>query len=75
MRLHDVMRSWLAAQTGNAAEFHNRLIDRWPDWRQLPDAYAWRWLTWHLAEAGRTADLERILYDPVWLQAKLAPPT
>ena len=71
MRLHDVMRSWLAAQAGNAAELHSRLVDAWPDWMQLPDAYAWRWFTWHLAAASRTADLERILFDPAWLQAKL----
>ena len=72
MRLHDVMRSWLASATSKVAELHSRLVDAWPDWMELPDAYAWHWLTWHLAEAGRTADLERILWNPAWLQAKLA---
>ncbi len=28
MRLHDVMRSWLAAQIGNAPELHSRLVER-----------------------------------------------
>ena len=72
MRLHDVMRSWLVASASHAAELHSRLIEAWPDWMRLPDAYAWRWLTWHLAQAGRRADIEKVLYDPAWLQAKLA---
>ncbi len=71
MRLHDVMRSWLSAGTPNAVELHSGLVDAWPDWMRLPDGYAWRWLTWHLAQAGRTADIEKILWDPLWLQAKL----
>ena len=50
---------------------HSRLVDAWPDWMRLPDSYAWRWLTWHLAQAGRTADIEKLLWDPAWLQAKL----
>ncbi len=71
MRLHDVMRGWMAAGTPNSVELHSRLVDGWPDWMRLPDSYAWRWLTWHLAQAGRTSDMERILWDPLWLQAKL----
>jgi WD40 repeat protein len=71
MRLHDVMRSWLVAATTNTAELHNRLVDAWPDWEQLPNSYAWRWLTWHLAQAGRRDDIEKLLWDPAWLQAKL----
>jgi WD40 repeat protein len=71
MRLHDVLRSWLAVHTTNARELHSGLVDAWPDWMQLPSAYAWRWLIWHLAQAGRNADSERVLYDPEWLLAKL----
>jgi len=70
MRLHDVMRGWLAAKT-NATALHGRLVDAWSNWMRLPDAFAWRWLTWHLMQAGRTADIERILWDPAWLKAKL----
>jgi WD40 repeat protein len=68
LRLHDVMRLKVA----DAKEVHARLIASWTDWRKLPDEYAWRWLSWHLAQAGRAADLERILLDPVWMYAKLA---
>ena len=59
MRMHDVMRSWLAAGTPNAVELHSRLVDAWPDWMRLPDSYAWRWLTWHLAQAGRRRTLKK----------------
>ncbi len=71
MRLHDVMRSWLAA-SANIGQLHSRLVDAWRDWMLLPNGYAWRWLIWHLAQARRREDIERVLYDPAWLQAKLA---
>jgi WD40 repeat protein len=71
MRLHDVMKSWLMAATTNAVELHGRLVDAWSNWMRLPDGFAWRWLIWHLMRAGRTADVERILWDPAWLKAKL----
>jgi len=72
MRLHDVLRSWLVAAASNAAALHSRLVDGWSDWHRLRDVYAWRWLTWHLAQAGRKTDIEKLLWDPAWLQAKLA---
>jgi len=74
LRLHDVMRSWLAAGIGAPADVHNRLVNAWPDWQHLPELpgqYPWRWLPWHLAQAGRKSDIERILWDPRWMQAKL----
>ncbi|MEK7992792.1 MAG: NB-ARC domain-containing protein [Planctomycetota bacterium] len=72
VRLHDVMQTWLAEDTTvNAPELHARLVDGWRDWLRLTDEYAWRWLIWHLAQAGRKAEIERILQDPDWLQAKL----
>jgi WD40 repeat protein len=71
MGLHDVLRSWLGRRAENAAALHSRLIDAWPDWNKLPSDYAWRWLTWHLVQAGRKTDVERILWDPEWIQAKL----
>ena len=67
LRLHDVMRSWLAGNLGAGREIHNRLVNAWPDWRNLPEMpgeYAWRWLPWHLAQAGRKQEIERILWDP-----------
>ena len=63
LRLHDVMRSWLAADLGDGRKIHNRLVNAWPDWKNLPDLpdeYAWRWL--HLApgaggpQAGRSSE-------------------
>ena len=74
LRLHDVMRAWLEGQLGASQELHSRLVNAWTDWRALPDLpgeYAWRWLAWHLMKAGRKDDLERTLWDPRWMQAKL----
>jgi WD40 repeat protein len=74
MQLHDVMRSWLAGGPRAAREIHNRLLNAWPDWENLPELpgdYAWRWLPWHLVQAERKQDVERILWDPQWIQAKL----
>src|SRR5262249_19222272 len=33
--------------------------------------YAWRWLPWHLRQASRNEDLHKILWDPLWISAKL----
>jgi WD40 repeat protein len=71
IRLHDVMRSWLGERVPNAESLHGRLVNGWRDWCVLPDPYAWQWLAWHLARAGRTDELRRILLDPEWLEAKL----
>ena len=71
MRLHDVMREWLASVTSNAPEIHSRLVDSWPDWTRLPHPYAWRWLPWHLAKAARKEEIEKLLWDPAWLKPKL----
>lgn len=72
VRLHDVMRQWLAAGVTNVSDLHNRLVDAWPDCMHLPDVYAWRWLPWHLAQTRRISDLQKLLFDPCWLQEKLA---
>jgi APAF-1 helical domain len=73
IRLHDVFRAYLAGQLGQpaAAVAHARLVDSWGDPRRLPDAYAWRWIGYHLVGAGRTAELRLLLTDFDWLQAKL----
>ena len=71
LRLHDVMRKWLASRVADTAAVHSRLVDAWPNWRSLPYDYAWRWLPWHLAQAGRNGDIARILWDPAWMLAKL----
>ncbi|MBZ5624484.1 MAG: TIR domain-containing protein [Acidobacteriia bacterium] len=74
LRLHDVMRAWLAQSIAASGDIHNRLMNAWPDWRNLPELpgeYPWRWLPWHLAQAERKDDLQRILWDPRWIEAKL----
>jgi len=71
LRLHDVMRKWLADKLQNAAKLHSRLVDAWEDWHHLPDAYAWRWLTWHLDQAGRKKDLRTTLWNAAWLEGKV----
>ena len=55
------MRSWLAAGVTNAEDIHS----------ELPDEYAWRWLSWHLARAERKQDIEQILWNPHWMLSKL----
>lgn len=71
MHLHDVLRGWLAISVKNPSELHAQLVNSWSDFKHLPETYAWRWLPWHLLNAGRVPDLERILMDAAWLQAKL----
>ena len=70
LRLHDFTRSWLANATENSTELHGRLADSWPNWMQLPDTYAWRWLTFHLARAGRQQEIEPLICNPMWLLEK-----
>jgi WD40 repeat protein len=74
LRLHDVMREWLAGQLADSRDVHDRLVKAWPGRRNLPDLpgqYAWRWLPWHLAQGGKRQEIELLLWDPVWMQAKL----
>ena len=42
-------------------------------WDALPklDSYAWRWIAYHLVQAGRKDDLRRLLLNFDWLQGKL----
>ena len=70
IRLHDVIRAFLAEQQETTV-LHMRLIDLWGDVHQLPDAYAWRHLAYHLAEAQKIDVLGNLLFDFTWLQAKL----
>ena len=71
IRLHDVMRHYLAGRLAGPAGVHARLLDAWGDLRHLPDAYAWRHYAHHLAGAGRLEELKPLLLDYTWLRAKL----
>jgi hypothetical protein len=73
IRLHDVLRTFLGQTLGQAglAQAHAGLIDAWGDPHQLPHLYAWRWIGYHLEAAGRQSQLDGLLLDCPWLQAKL----
>jgi hypothetical protein len=77
IRLHDVLRAYLGQTLGQTlgqaglAKAHAGLIEAWGDPHQLPHPYAWRWIGYHLAAAGRQSQLDALLPDCPWLQAKL----
>lgn len=72
LRMHDVLRSHLRAQLVDAIDVHRRLISKgWPDHHTLPDAFAWRWIGWHLVQAGSAERLRELLLDFRWLREKL----
>ncbi|HEU4689481.1 MAG TPA: NB-ARC domain-containing protein [Vicinamibacterales bacterium] len=71
LRMHDVLRSFLAERVADAPALHGALIDGWGDPFALTDAYAWRRYTFHLHRAGRIDAARALLLDPKWLAAKL----
>ena len=77
IRLHDVLRTYLAQVLGTEAltQAQADLIERWGDPQRLPQAadpaYAWRWIGYHLKEAGHQDQLDGLLQDLPWLQQKL----
>lgn len=73
LRMHDVLQAYLRTLLDDPAAVHRRLASAgWPDQYALPDAYAWRWIGWHLAQAGEAERLKTLLLDFAWLHAKLA---
>jgi hypothetical protein len=76
--LHDLQYDYLRAVVGDLSSLHGRLLDayqrRCPDgWQSGPnDGYFFEHLAYHLVEAGREEELQRLLLDFDWLQAKLA---
>jgi WD40 repeat protein len=72
VRIHNVLQMYLRSELPDIRAINARLVDQgWPDHYRLPDAYAWRWLCWHLAQAGRDDRLHALLSDYKWLDAKL----
>jgi hypothetical protein len=67
------LRTFLGQTLGQAAlaQAQAGLIDAWGDPHQLPHPYAWRWIGYHLEAAGRQSQLDGLLLDCPWLQAKL----
>ena len=45
------------------ARLHLRLVEAWDALPKTPDAYAWRWIAYHLVQAGRNDELQRLLWD------------
>jgi WD40 repeat protein len=72
IRVHNVLQEYLRTELTNTPAIHARLVRTgWPDWYALPDNYAWRWLSWHLLQAGDPEPLRSLLGDYRWLDAKL----
>jgi len=71
--LHDLQRDLIhKRREKDLPGLHLRLVEVWDALPKLPDAYAWRWIAYHLVEAGRKDDLRRLLLDFNYLEAKLA---
>jgi hypothetical protein len=70
--LHDLQRDLIRKRREkNLPSLHLRLVEAWDALPKLPDAYAWRWMAYHLVQAGRKDDLRQLLLNFNWLQAKL----
>jgi len=71
--LHDLQRDFIhKRREKDLPGLHLRLVGTWDGLQKLPDAYAWRWIAYHLVEAARKDDLSRLLLDFNYLQEKLA---
>lgn len=71
LRMHDVIRAYLASRLTDAAGLHARLLEAWGDPRTLRSQYAWRWVPYHLMAAERADDLRHVLGDFDWMDGKL----
>ena len=71
MRIHDVIREYLATRIANLVQVHQKLMTGWDDPLHLPDVYAWRFYAYHLTQAEQPEQLRTLLLNPAWLQAKL----
>ena len=73
LNLHDLLRDLMRKRREEKLPgLHLRLAEAWDALPKLPDAYAWRWIGYHMVKAGREGDLRRLLLDFNYLQAKLA---
>jgi WD40 repeat protein len=69
--LHDVMRAYLLRELGGLARVHAQLVAGYGEPLELPDDYAWRWLPYHMVQAGQVDHLRALLLRPEWLQSKI----
>jgi hypothetical protein len=77
IRLHDVIRTYLSEELSKETleEIHCQLLDAYAlqNWTNLPqdEPYLWEQLTYHLFEAGRVEELQKLLFDFNWMSNKL----
>jgi WD40 repeat protein len=72
LTLHDLQRDLIRKRREEKLpDLHLRLVEAWNALPKL-DSYAWRWVPYHLVQAGRRDDLRRLLLDFDYLQAKLS---
>jgi WD40 repeat protein len=68
LHLHDMLRAYYAERLGSrTAEVHRRLLDDCGDDRYEQDRHARRFRAYHLACAGREAELRSLLLSPSWI--------
>jgi WD40 repeat protein len=76
LRIHGVIIEALDLGSGkDRAPLHEALLESYSlaNWWDLPEdeSYLWRHLAWHLIQAGRQGELQSLLLDFRWLDAKL----
>jgi WD40 repeat protein len=71
VKLHDVIRSYLATRAGEIRGLHSRIADVLERESMSRTHYAWTWRAHHLVEAGRAHDVQGLLLDIFWLVGKL----
>jgi hypothetical protein len=70
--LHDLQRDFIHKRRENVLPgLHLGLVKAWDALAKPLDPYAWRWVAYHLVQAGRQDDLRRLLLNFKWLQSKL----
>jgi len=75
--LHDLQLDYVRGLATNLKGLHRKLLDAYkaklPDgWGSGPDdGYYFRWLAYHMKEAGELQELRRLLLSPDWMRVKL----
>ncbi|MFH7025535.1 MAG: NB-ARC domain-containing protein [Heteroscytonema crispum UTEX LB 1556] len=77
VELHDLQYDYLQNAVSNLSELHTQFLDAYTEkypngWHSLEnDGYIFQNLAHHLIQAGRRTELQQLLFDFRWLQAKL----
>ncbi len=70
LRIHDVVRQFMGEELNDAKAIHTRLIASWGNYLDLPDDYAWQFIVYHLIQSGQWEQLENVLTDLQFIEAK-----